>query len=372
LLHTVNFDIVIFHQSVTAPWTEQGFIKKLEMFKKIDFSRSIKVAFFQDEFFRTNLLCRFINELDIDYVFSVAAESEWPKIYDEVNFDRVKFQQVLTGYIDEETVREVVHLERRTQRNIDIGYRTVWDSPYRLGKFGMLKVQIAEVFARNAPQKGLTVDISTKREDILMGQEWYRFLLGCKYTIGVLSGASLLDRDGSIAAKIKEYLVGHPEADFAEVEAHCFPQLDGNLHLTAISPRHLEASLTKTCQVLVEGDYDGLFEPGIHYIELKQDYSNLEQVLDTLKQDNLRETMVTNAYNDIVLSGKYTYRAFVELVLQTVSQNQTSTAITKWEKFVYGESLLWDKVSWFFAFLFSHLFVPVYNTVQKKRWTERT
>ncbi len=78
----------------------------------------------------------------------------------------------------------------------------------------------------------------------------------------------------------------------------------------ALSPRHFEAILTKTCQVLVEGRYDGILEAEKHYIPLKRDFSNLEEVLEKVQDKAAVQVMAERAYEDIYLSGKYTYRTF--------------------------------------------------------------
>jgi hypothetical protein len=114
----------------------------------------------------------------------------------------------------------------------------------------------------------------------------------------------------------ESYLAEHPGASFEEVERECFPGLDGGLRYVAISPRHLEACATRTCQVLVEGEYNDVLVPGRHYLELKRDFSNLEQVLNAVKQDHLRQEITEQAFRDIVASGNYTYRSFVEHVLR--------------------------------------------------------
>ena len=36
--------------------------------------------------------------------------------------------------------------------------------------------------------------------------------------------------------------------------------------MVALSPRHLEAALTGTAQLLVEGQYDDVLEPGRHFL----------------------------------------------------------------------------------------------------------
>ncbi len=47
-----------------------------------------------------------------------------------------------------------------------------------------------------------------------------------------------------------------------------------------MSPRHLEAAATRTFQVLVEGDYSGALEAGIHYQPVHRDLSDIEAALD--------------------------------------------------------------------------------------------
>jgi len=51
-------------------------------------------------------------------------------------------------------------------------------------------------------------------------------------------------------------------------------------------------------------------------IELKRDFSNLDGVLRLMKEDSLRAGIVERAYEDIVVSGRYSYRAFANLVLR--------------------------------------------------------
>jgi hypothetical protein len=67
--------------------------------------------------------------------------------------------------------------------------------------------------------------------------------------------------------------------------------------------------------VLTEGEYNGILLPGRHYIAVKEDFSNLEEVLKEIKRDALRKQIVETAYQEIVESGKYTYRQFVDFVI---------------------------------------------------------
>ena len=316
-LKHVKFDLIVFGTLFMATRViDEWFSDPRERARPLKSFDGVKIVFPQDEYLRTDVLADFINEFSIDWVFSLSPKSEWPKIYDSVDPTKVKLSQVLAGYLNDATVERIEGLAREdTPRDIDLGYRTFRAAP-NLGRHGFLRQQIAEVFQAEAPKHNLQTDISTRKEDTLWADAWYKFLLRCKYTISVEGGATVLDRDGSIQRRTQSYLTEHADASFEEVERECFPGLDGGLRYVAISPRHLEACATRTCQVLVEGAYNDVLVPGRHYLELKRDFSNLEQILDAIKQDTLRQEITERAFHDVVASGNYTYRSFVEHVLR--------------------------------------------------------
>jgi len=321
----IKFDLVIFHYIFFARRIRddefERSMRKAQFIKSLD---AVKVGLPQDEFFRSDYLCKVINEFELDYVFSVAPPSEWPKIYDKVDFNRVKFSTVLTGYIDPKTEKRIRKLQRKRQeRTIDIGYRARNLPPW-LGRHGILKPMISNLFQEAGKNRQITLDLSTQDKDTFYGDDWYKFLLRCKYTIGVEGGASMIDRDGTLRIKTEQYMKEHPEAGFEEIEAACFPAQDGYLQYVMISPRHLEACLTKTCQILLEGSYSGVLEPGRHYIEVRRDFSNLDEVLDLVEEDSKREAIVENAFNDIVKSNRYTYKSLVDHVISQSLQQRTA------------------------------------------------
>ena len=168
--------------------------------------------------------------------------------------------------------------------------------------------------SKAAASRRLQVDIATGGSRTIRGNDWYRFLASCKYTIGVEGGSSVHDPDGIVEACVGRYLAEHPGASFEEVEAHCFPGADGRLEYFAISPRHLEACATRTAQVLIEGSYNGILRPGEHYIPLRRDFSNLDAVIDLIEHDSERARLTDAAYRDVVASGAYTYERLVREV----------------------------------------------------------
>jgi hypothetical protein len=301
-----RYDAVVWHNTVLAwlRWApedqQQGLLGRARALRA---AADCHVALPQDEFIHSERVNAFLRELGVGHVFSVAPESEWPKLY-----EGVEVSPALTGYLDEATVARIDRIvAERRPRTIDIGYRTVPAKPY-LGRHAMLKAALADAVAARAPARGLRVDLSTRAEDTFYGDDWYRFLAACRYTIGIEGGASILDRDGSVQACVD---AEPPGLSFDELEAKCFPGRDGELALFAISPRHLEACATRTVQILVAGSYSGVLQPGVHYLELRRDLSNLDAVLDAVSSGDARE-IADRAYADVVASGRFTYRRLVE------------------------------------------------------------
>ena len=317
----IEYDIIIFHDLFfCGRWGGPPLFEKLR--KKIEFlkeSPAFKVAVPQDEFISADLLCDFINSFGVHVVFSVSPETEWSKIYRDVDRTAVRLYCVLTGYLDDETLARTEAITAATaQRSIEIGYRAGsrnWRQGAWLGRHGLLKFQVAQVFEREAPRFGIQTDISTRAEDVFTGDDWLHFLARCKYMIGVEGGASILDWDGSTRIKTLAYVEDHPEASLEEIERECFLGMDGKLALYALSPRHLEACATRTCQVLIEGDYNGVLQAGRHYISVKRDFSNIDEVLEIVRRDEARAAIVEAAYQDVVASGRYTYRGFARFII---------------------------------------------------------
>jgi hypothetical protein len=165
---------------------------------------------------------------------------------------------------------------------------------------------------------GLRADISTDARDVFLGDDWYRFLARCRCVVGVEGGASIADRDGALKARTEAYLAEHPGAPFEEVEAACFPGRDGELNLRVITPRHLECCATRTAQVLVEGDYNGVLRPGVHYIPVKRDLSDMAAALRQALDPAVNERITTRAYEDVVASGDWTYARLVREAVEAV------------------------------------------------------
>ncbi len=284
-----------------------------------------KIAMPQDEFIHTDILGALLARMGCTHVLSAANGEDARRIYGSF-LPKAQLGTKLTGYLESSTLTRIERLRHaRPQRDIDVGYRA-WRAEAWLGEHGMLKARIADAAHAIAPEfPGLRVDVSTDEADVLTGDDWYAFLLRCRTTLGVEGGASVLDRDGSICKRTRAYQQQHPGASFEEVREACFPGEDGSLSLFAIGPRHLEACATRTCQLLVEGSYQGVLRAGEDYLPIARDFSNLRQVLETSKDDALVRRIADNAWNRVVASGRYTYRGFVRAVEQSILDPATGS-----------------------------------------------
>ncbi len=346
-LNRLYFDLILLHYTACACRFQVGFFDNIESKWQILSSlRGFKAAIPQDEYVNTDSLCRLFKYLGVKTVFTCLPESEWRKVYPEEKSGISRFLTVFTGYVDEQTVSEQI-TKRFDKRTIDIGYRAR-KNPFSLGRHANLKWQLAEQFIQAENTEGLVCDISTDPSDVYYGNDWYSFLYRCRTILGCEGGASLHDPDGSIEKAVNCYISQIPSATFEEVEHACFSGLDGNLKLFAVSPRHFEACITKTCQVLVEGEYGGIFKPGIHYIEIKKDWSNITEVLDKIRDVSYCQLIAENAHRDIVISGRYSYSAFVLGVLNHVSHLEAVASKVYNPSWQYGLIGIHNKLQWLF------------------------
>ena len=315
LLRGISVDVVILHTIyLSMRWSPQIFEQYTAMCRSVAEMRCTKIAIPQDEFIHTDMLDTYLDTVGVDHVLTCADPDQWPTIYPRMTAKGASFRTVLTGYLDEDTVARVDKLMRNhPERTIDIGYRA-WRAQYWLGEHGMLKVWIADALGKAAGRAALTTDISLRDEDVLNGDDWFRFLMRCRTTPGVEGGASICDANGEIKQKVEAYLEQHPNATFEETRAACFADRDGGFRLACLSPRHLEACLTRTCQVLVRGNYNGHLQADRHYIPLERDLSNIDEVVRKVSDRQLVEEVARCAYEEVVKNPAVSYRYFVRTV----------------------------------------------------------
>lgn len=319
-LGRIKFDAVILHTTfLCLRWSHIFYTWKWNL-RWIRYLDCLKIAIPQDEYDHSEILDEWLYEWRVSVIFTNFDASHRKHLYPLMH-KRAKFYECFTGYIDNVVARHYqTKIVPSEMRPYDIVYRAS-HLPFWFGSHGQLKHQIADIIAERAKAHGLRCDISTRQEDTIIGGRWLEFIGSGRVIIGCESGSSVLDRRGEIKAKIQSMLIKKPDLSFEEV-SNCLPSNWDDYRFFAISPRHFEAIITKTCQILVEGNYDGVLKPDKHYIPLKRDFSNIDEVLEKIKNSQYVQNIVERAYEDIYLSGRYTHQRFAEMIETAIDQHQ--------------------------------------------------
>jgi hypothetical protein len=306
-IRRLSVDAVILDNTLlVARWAPE-FAARRPTFDWLAGVDALKIAFPQDEYNHAHVLDDWLADLGIDVVFSVFGAEHRELLYPRLGA-AARFEKCLTGYVDElDVTRNAAVVLPHDRRGLDLAYRAQALTP-RFGRLGQLKHTVADAVAPAARAAGLRVDVSTDPRDAVLGDRWFAFVASARAMLGSESGGSAVDRRGELVAAERSMLAENPGLAFADFDAAMPAGWDGQLP-GSIGPRHLEAAAARTCQVLVEGGYDGVLEPNVHYLPVRADFSDVEAVVDRLSDRALVEATATRAYADLVLSGRYGYAA---------------------------------------------------------------
>lgn len=235
-------------------------------------------------------------------------------------------------------------------RPIDIGVRTNRYSAY-LGDNE--RNELLALFSTRSFRHPLTVDIDT--ENRFDRSNWASYLNRCKGTIANEAGSyylerddrtvlairafaeSTIDRGGVLVVKSDSTLLklwlslpellrrgvkraiaasglryeseGARECAFEVVFERFFKDYPRHpFNSKAISSRHFDAIGTKTCQILLEGTYNGILQPNLHYLALRKDFSNIDEVVENFLDDQCRSSVIENAYAHVMEHHTYSQR----------------------------------------------------------------
>ena len=309
-----HFDAIIIHYSVRLPYNQIS-EKNAELLSDY---KGLKVLFIQDEYDYTYRAWEWIKQLGIKLVFTVVPENNINKIYPPDKLPGIKFVSNLTGYVPE-GFSQGVRVSSPSERKIVIGYR---GRPLHVkyGQLGLEKVGVGSLVKEFCKSEGIQHDIEWSEETRIYRHKWYEFISSCRAMLGSESGSNVFDWDGTLTDKINKYRITNPHASDDEVYTELIQPLEMPGLMNQASPRIFEAISVRTILVLFEGDYSGVVTAGIHYIPLKKDGSNLDEVFKLLGDSNYVDTMAERAYQDIIASGKYSYNNFVHMVEKEIEQ----------------------------------------------------
>ena len=275
-------------------------LKTAEWFKK---RRGKLVVFIGNEY---NLLAdkiKFIRSVDADYVCSQLPFEAACWLYADCTRSKILA-------IPHALNPKLYYPDPCSNRTIDVGFI---GHLYHTFIGDMERTNLIQFFQRNGNRFGISCDIRTQR---LPREKWAQFLRICKGILGAESGTYYLDRTGQVFEDVKKYVKTHPDASYEEVFENFFKSRSSPFSGKAISSRHFEPIGTKTCQILIEGEYNGILKADEHYVAVRRDLSNIDEVIRRFRDDSYRKAMVDRTYEYIMSS--HTYRHRVETLLKAV------------------------------------------------------
>lgn len=335
-----QFDVIVFHYSIVIA---KGFHLGSSLRGRLAGAKALKVAFIQDEYRWIDATAEAIKELGISVLFTVVNQDAVDKVYHHTWLNSVRKETTLTGFVDEQLLQ--VRVPSYSKRGVDVAYRAR-KVPYWLGSFAMEKWSIGERFRAQAERYQLRCDISSDQSARLYGKNWIRFLSSAKAVLGTESGASVCDFSGTIQSNVECMIESNPGTAFEAVRDKLLQGSDGRIVIHVISPRIFEAAALRILMINYPGEYSGRLIPWRHYVPLAKDHSNLEEVIETIRNPEKAERIIEAAYREVACDPANSFRAMVEhfdgvvteeLRLRLGATPGYASAICRW----YLESISW-------------------------------
>ncbi len=309
------FDAVVIHYSIRVSLTShlsKSYADNIRSYA------GLKILFIQDEYDTTSITRDWIHSLGIHIVYTCVPERYLNYVYPQQSFKYVEFIQNLTGFIPQR-FESKVFTKPLKDRVYTLGYRGRM-LPYWYGTLGYEKYIIGVRMREICKERHISTNIECDDSKRIYGEKWYEFIEDCRAVLGTESGSNVFDFEGKIRKAIEGELHANPKLTFEEVHRKYLKEPESQIQMNQISPKIFEAVALKTALVLFEGTYSGIIQSHLHYIPLKKDFSNVDEVLEKLDDLNYLEQLIQRAYTDIIESGRYGYKRFIDDFDSLISQ----------------------------------------------------
>lgn len=311
-----RFNVIGIHYTLHLSDPTDHYISKKSL-QRLHQAKPMKCIWLHDEYRRVDSVVDKIKFIGIDLIFTLCSTGVRDKIYSKSKLPNVMLETVLPGYVSD----SMVDLSKKYDsfdRKCDVAYRAR-RPPIWLGKLGQEKINIATKFADAPAAKSLVLDLSVEECDRLYGTEWLQFLSQAKAGLLVESGSSIVDYTGELeteSERLSEFY------NAAEIQENYLQKWDGLLGINCLSPRVFEQAACNCLIIAYPGHYSGILKPGVHYVELKKDFSNIDKVVDLiLNDDETRNRILAAAYQELISSGKYSTDVFQEICTRAINQS---------------------------------------------------
>lgn len=307
-----SFDSVIIHYSVRV--SDPGHLSAY-FYNGLKHYPGLKILFVQDDYDNVKSTHKYVSELGIDILYSVINEEHCFKLYPKEKFPYLRLIYNLTGYIPYKL--EGFPRLPFPNKTTDVFYRGR-DLPYQYGTLGMEKYEIGDKFKEASIKTGCTLnlDIDSTEAGRIYGDAWYKSLSQAKTMLGTESGSNVFDMEGDLKQLIEEDK--REGLTYDQIYEKRLKQSEEQWHVNMISPKVFEAMVVGTVPILYEGGYSGVITAGRHYVSLKKDFSNINEVLTIISDEKHLQKIAATAIEEIVNNPHFSYPHFIRNKVDTV------------------------------------------------------
>jgi hypothetical protein len=302
----IRLDCIILHTTFLCLRYAKKIDELMELTASINDYDVPVVAIPQDEYDRNLLLNQWLSSIKNLSLVCTNFISKKQILYRDLP-KNVEFIDVFTSYIDDHLLEVVDANSSKITKTFDVGYRAN-KYGYWFGYIGHIKIKLAEVFSGlSKSNPDLKIDVDVTGNSILKSDDWIFFLMRARCILGCESGSSILIESST----------DYSGKDSCSEDKYKFYTISG---------RHFEAAVTKTCQILFDGEYEGILKPWIHYIPIYKDFSNIDEVLIKIRDTKYCDEIANRAFKDITENESYRYKFFVEKILKSVRRKSDKSA----------------------------------------------
>ncbi len=294
-----EFDLIIILHSATGD-NVTPLLKSAPLF---DRRKGPVVCFVGNEYDQLKQKIAFLNAVECEYVCS--------------QLPMTSALQMYRGDCPKSTILEMpaalnpdFYFNESRNRPVDIGFIGAKYHPW-IGDSE--RTRMIQYFLRPEHVNGLKCDIRFKT---VPRKQWAAFLNRCRGIVGAESGTYFLDARGKAISMAKASFKENPSINMKDLVGTCFSPGKKFFSGKCISSRHFEPIGTGTCQILLEGHYNGILVKDQHYISVKKDLSNIELALEQFKDEEHRRRIVRAAYDHVIHNHTYDHRirALIDLM----------------------------------------------------------
>ena len=294
-----DYGVVIIHYSICIlirDYVPRYLRKSLRAFK------GIKIQVIQDEYRWVNRMMREMVHLGIDGILSLVDKDKLDRVYHLPELKDVLKVSSLAGYVSNEWVG--LDSPPTASRSKHLIYRGN-HLPYWLGHAAREKTTLTERYLENLDGRDLVIDLSSDPKDRIYGEDWLGFMQSGKAVVGLEVGRAFLISTSRPRKRSPAFCPRTPEPPMNRSMRDSFRRSRESVDYRMITPRSFESIAMKTVQVGYEGEYSGILRAREHYIPLKRDFSNANEVCGLLKDDEYLQKMADHAYREVIESGKF-------------------------------------------------------------------